>query len=82
MISEVVPVEGNQHQGQMTVYDAKPMTVGTSGRRLPRGADECSHDDEAVVVVCYRLHTQRSTAVCLPASSRRARSSDAPTTSA
>ena len=46
------------------------------------GADECSHDDEAVVVVCCRLHTQRSTAVCLPASSRRAQSSDAPTTSA
>jgi hypothetical protein len=46
------------------------------------GADECSHDDEAVVVVCCRLHTRRSTAVCLPASSRRAQSSDTPTTSA
>ena len=51
--------------------------------RLPlRGADECSRDDATVVAVCYRLHTQRSTAVCLPDSSRRARSSDTPTTSA
>ena len=37
MISEVVPVGGNQHQGQMAVYDAKPMTVGTSERHLPFG---------------------------------------------
>jgi len=51
--------------------------------RLPlRGADECSHDDKTVVVVCNRLHTQRSTAVCLPDSSRRALSCDTPTTSA
>ncbi len=46
------------------------------------GADERSHYDKTVVVVYCRLHTQRSTAVCLPASSRRAQSSDAPTTSA